>query len=64
METIRQTLASFFSHRTIQRLIHNMRSLIDVPIGGAVCALKTLGDKLGINLINGVEREAGMPSKL
>jgi len=37
---------------------------IHVPIGGAVYALKTLGDKLGINLIDGLETEAGMPSKL
>ncbi|KAH9039043.1 HAD-like protein [Lactarius hengduanensis] len=37
---------------------------IHVPIGGTVYALKTLGDKLGINLIDGLETEAGMPSKL
>jgi hypothetical protein len=35
-----------------------------MPISGVVYALKTLGDKLGINLIDGLETEAGMPSKL
>ncbi|KAH9961206.1 HAD-like protein [Lactifluus volemus] len=37
---------------------------IHVPIGGAVTALRTLGDKLGINLTEGSETEAGMLSKL
>jgi epoxide hydrolase-like predicted phosphatase len=37
---------------------------IHVPIGGAAYALKTLGDKLGINLIDDLETEARMPSKL
>ncbi|KAI0306788.1 HAD-like protein [Multifurca ochricompacta] len=37
---------------------------IHVPIGGAVTALKTLGHKLGINLTEGLETEALLPSKL
>jgi len=37
---------------------------IHVPIGGTVTALRTLGDKLGINLTEGSETETGMPSKL
>lgn len=37
---------------------------IHVPMGGAVSALRILGDKLGIDLTQELEPEANMPSKL
>jgi len=37
---------------------------IHVPMGGAVSALRILGDKLGIDLTQELELEANMPSKL
>ncbi|KAH9966412.1 HAD-like protein [Russula dissimulans] len=37
---------------------------IHVPIGGAVSALRILGDKLGINLTLNLETEVELPSKL
>jgi hypothetical protein len=61
METIRQDVAFFRLNNSTSDPYH---ALIDVPIGGTISALKILGDKLGIDLTQVLETEAGMPSKL
>jgi len=52
------------SHRNLKTAQELGMETIHVPIGGAVSALRILGDKLGMNLTQDLESEAGVPSKL